>query len=572
MGIFDVQSQKDTLSVLVVDDERSNRVILRAYLEKDGYTVLEASDGKRAVEIYKDHFPDIILMDVMMPEMDGYEATRRIKAYAGERFVPIIFLTAASNEAALAKCIECGGDDFLTKPYSRVIIQAKIHALWRLRLLTTELHKKSEQIELHHQRLQQEHEFAERIFTKIVKSRQFTTAGIRMHIAPMGIASGDLVLAAKHPIDGRYIMVGDFTGHGLAAALGAIPVSDIFYSMTSKGLPLPMLVTEINKKLCEKLPTGFFMAACFLYIRDSSGSVEAWVGGVPEVIVVDAHGKVVKRVASNHLPLGVDKSAQDIGAVDAFSIDGGERIFAYTDGVIDLRNSAGEMFGMQRLNEILDSGRAPDYMFDDLFAALTAYRGGSALSDDLTLVEVSKLILELTNAEEGDQKNFVGAVDAVIWRVEFLWQVAGLREYDLNRWVGEVLDQIPDLIGKKAGVHTAIAEMMSNAVDHGVLRLDSRGKGGGRGFEAYYSQRENALKSLDEGFVKLEMEFRRVNNGRELTFTVTDSGVGFDHEKLVEQTPDTDSLSGRGLMLTRSLGVDIHYNDAGNQVKGLFRW
>ena len=104
-----------------MDGERVNLMVLQAILEHDGHRVLTADNGQEAVERFQAESPDVVLMDVMMPVMDGYEATRRIKAGCGERFVPVIFLTALTDEHALALCIEAGGDDFLTKPYNRVI-------------------------------------------------------------------------------------------------------------------------------------------------------------------------------------------------------------------------------------------------------------------------------------------------------------------------------------------------------------------------------------------------------------------------------------------------------------------
>ena len=89
-----------TLKVLLVDDDRINRVLLNAIL-KEGYEVLQASDGKEAAKIFREQ-PDLVLMDVMMPVMDGYEATRIIKAESADRFVPVIFLTAVTDEQALA--------------------------------------------------------------------------------------------------------------------------------------------------------------------------------------------------------------------------------------------------------------------------------------------------------------------------------------------------------------------------------------------------------------------------------------------------------------------------------------
>ncbi|MBM3226450.1 MAG: response regulator, partial [Candidatus Tectomicrobia bacterium] len=116
-------------SILIADDDRTNRIVLSAMLKKDGHTVCMADNGTEAVDLFAQQQPDMVLMDVMMPDMNGYEAARQIKAMAGERFVPVIFLTAMTDEEALAQCIVAGGDDFLTKPYKRTLLKAKITAL-----------------------------------------------------------------------------------------------------------------------------------------------------------------------------------------------------------------------------------------------------------------------------------------------------------------------------------------------------------------------------------------------------------------------------------------------------------
>tara|TARA_A100001037_G_C14683231_1_gene428297 strand:- start:75 stop:407 length:333 start_codon:yes stop_codon:yes gene_type:complete len=102
--------------ILVVDDQAPNRGLLSYILEDDGHEVLEATDGESGVAQFQSVAPDLVLMDVAMPGMDGYEAARTMKANADDRHVPIIFLTAHSDEASLSRCLEVGGDDFLTKP------------------------------------------------------------------------------------------------------------------------------------------------------------------------------------------------------------------------------------------------------------------------------------------------------------------------------------------------------------------------------------------------------------------------------------------------------------------------
>lgn len=101
--------------VLVVDDDLTNRMVLCALLKESGFSTIEAVNGEDAVRVVDEQYIDIILLDVMMPVMDGYQAAKVIKSRL-KRFVPIIFVTAMTDEDALVKCVNSGGDDFLTKP------------------------------------------------------------------------------------------------------------------------------------------------------------------------------------------------------------------------------------------------------------------------------------------------------------------------------------------------------------------------------------------------------------------------------------------------------------------------
>jgi DNA-binding response OmpR family regulator len=129
----------DPYTALIVDDEVSHQIILKSHLKKQSYKVIEAANGREAIDLFRSENPGIIFMDVMMPEVDGYEATVQIKAEAGKHFVPIIFLTAMTDEESLSRCIEAGGDDFIVKPYDKFILEAKIRATQRIATLTREM-------------------------------------------------------------------------------------------------------------------------------------------------------------------------------------------------------------------------------------------------------------------------------------------------------------------------------------------------------------------------------------------------------------------------------------------------
>ena len=137
--------------VLIVEDDPDSREYLRLILSELGHEVIEAESGEQAIVQYLQNAPDIILMDIIMPGMNGYEATREIKELASDYFVPVIFLTSITDERMLARCIESGGDDFVNKPFSRVVINSKITAMQRIKALNQKLehYRKSNEEEIH---------------------------------------------------------------------------------------------------------------------------------------------------------------------------------------------------------------------------------------------------------------------------------------------------------------------------------------------------------------------------------------------------------------------------------------
>jgi len=137
------------MKILIVDDDKSNRLILSSYLKKNDYTVVEAESGLEAIELFQTDEPELVLIDVNMPLMDGLEATRQIKSMITDKFIPIIFLTAITDEKALSQCVEAGADDFLTKPYNKTLLKAKIDALKRVCHLYNTVSKHKHKLVLH---------------------------------------------------------------------------------------------------------------------------------------------------------------------------------------------------------------------------------------------------------------------------------------------------------------------------------------------------------------------------------------------------------------------------------------
>lgn len=376
---------------LVVDDLAVNRKLLEALLKIEGYQTISAEDGAQAVQLYTEQQPDIVFMDAMMPVMDGYEATTRIKALAGTQFVPVIFLTALSEGDALVRCLEAGGDDFLSKPYKQEILNAKIKAMERIRDLSRTVAEQHRKIERQHRLLLNEQVIAEQIYNRAITGDNVASKHISSLLRAVSTFSGDLLLTADCP-DGRlHVLLGDFTGHGLTAAVGVLPAAEVFRAMTAKGFSAPEILAAINSKLHRLLPTGMFLTACFVTIDNDLKSVTIWNAGMPEVLILsalppDGCKQVVKhRVASQYLALGILKDADMELACARLDIATGDRILLCSDGVTEAINSSGEEFGTLRYEL---AATAAQHSFQAVVTALEDFCGEHPFNDDVSLVEI----------------------------------------------------------------------------------------------------------------------------------------------------------------------------------------
>jgi putative two-component system response regulator len=129
----------DPPKILVVDDHSASRMTAVALLSMEGYEVLEADTGVAALKILMQSQPDLILLDVMMPEMDGFEVCRHLKQDEQTRLIPVIFITALNDRRSRIRGIEAGGDDFLTKPFDRLELAARVKSLVRQKRLNEDL-------------------------------------------------------------------------------------------------------------------------------------------------------------------------------------------------------------------------------------------------------------------------------------------------------------------------------------------------------------------------------------------------------------------------------------------------
>lgn len=555
------------LSILIAEDSPVDRMLLSTIVAKQGHRVLTAADGQEAVELFQQERPQLVLMDALMPVMDGFEAARRIKQLAGDELVPIIFLTSLTEHEALASCLEAGGDDFIAKPYNPIILEAKIQAMHRLRRLQATVLEQRDLIARRNQQLLAEHRAAKAIFDKVAHAGCLSAPNIRYRQSPQALFNGDLLLAVQAPAGQMFVLLGDFTGHGLPAAIGAMPLAETFYGMAAKGYSSTDILREMNAKLKQILPVEMFCCAALLDINPQQGTLRVWNGGLPDGYLISANGQRT-ALASRHLPLGVVSAAALDDKFEHYPLAPGDRLLLLSDGVVESRNADDELFGEERLLAALAANRDPAQLFDEVEQALLDFHGQQ--HDDLSLVEV--VVTDGTIAAPLAAPATAHRSRPMDWSIRLEMRAESLRSGNPLPMLLQLLLQVNQLRPRAGAIYAVLGELYSNALEHGVLGLDSALKCDAEGFKRYYDLRQQRLQALAEGHVHLELAIRTDARGGRLRIDIDDSGGGFDVTQALQVQLAGDRLSGRGLHLIRQLSDGFDWQSDGQGLSVEFIW
>jgi CheY-like chemotaxis protein len=559
----------ERLSVLIAEDSAADRMLLSTIVSRQGHRSLTAGNGLEAVALYEQERPQLVLMDALMPVMDGFEAARRIKEIAGDALVPIIFLTSLSENEALVRCLEVG-DDVLAKPYNRTILEAKIRAMDRLRRLQDTVLHQRDLIAVHNEHLLTEQRVAKAVFDKVAHSGCLAEPNIRYVQSPFALFNGDLLLAAYHPTGAMYVFLGDFTGHGLPAAIGAMPLAEVFYGMTARGYSLQEILREINAKLKRILPVGMFCCATMLNLDFPRRTVQVWSGGLPDGYLLRAATGELTPLNSRHLPLGILDPAAFDETYEIYPLQEGDRAFLFSDGVLETHNACGEPFGVDKLQAVFRGNRDPAALFDEIRQALADFSGEP--HDDVSMVEVQMLEQHppLRNTSSMFSNN--GENSPLNWSAHFEFRPPALAHFNPLPHLLHLLMEVHVLRPFSGSLFIVLRELYANALEHGVLGLDSALKRDAKGFEHYYLERGRRLASLAEGYVRLHMDIAPTASGGRLRISVEDSGPGFDPAPLLASEPHAESLCGRGMHLVRQLANECHWAPDGKGASAEFHW
>jgi serine phosphatase RsbU (regulator of sigma subunit) len=370
-------------TLLLVDDEPANIQIANSIL-KDIYKTRIATSGAKALELAnQEPAPDLILLDVMMPEMNGYEVCSRLKSDDHTRDIPVIFLTGQTETDDETKGFAVGAVDYIHKPFSPAVVQARVRTHLVLRGIREQLARQLQSI-------QGEMDTARKIQLSILPRQMPAIQGldIAARYLPMTSVAGDFydfIPIDEHRVG---ILVADVSGHGMPAALISSMLKIALDGQTACATDPARVLSGLNHALCGKFQ-GHFVTAVYVVVDTEKKSLLYAGAGHPPLIIMDHAAGEARDFVENGLFLGMFPEATYTAMEIPFKT--GDWGVLYTDGVLEMTNPLEEQFGLDRFkqflqkNQDLSVGQFVDAFLDEL-SRWSGLASGREAEDDVTLL------------------------------------------------------------------------------------------------------------------------------------------------------------------------------------------
>jgi serine phosphatase RsbU (regulator of sigma subunit) len=386
--------------VLVVDDSEPNRDLLSRRLKRQGHIVETASNGREAVEKVAAGDFDVVLLDVMMPEMNGYQVLERLKSDRALRHIPVIMITAIDEMESIIRCIDMGAEDHLPKPFNATLLKARLDAS----LAKKRLHDREQ---LYARGLERELEIARNIQQSFLPEVLPTVNGYSLAACfrPAREVAGDFYDVFTLADDRVALIVADVCGKGVGAAvfmaafrtvLRAI-TSDTYATLERNGLPIndAAEIGRIAAFLSDYVATTHgrtnMFTTLFFGMLDPRSSTLSYVNGGHDAPILIRTGGSVERLVPTGPAVGLLPGFTF--PVATTTLAAGDTLVAYTDGVVDARDMQGVAFSEDRLVDLV-SGAEPSApaMVSRIERAVIEHISGTDQFDDVTVLALRHVI------------------------------------------------------------------------------------------------------------------------------------------------------------------------------------
>jgi sigma-B regulation protein RsbU (phosphoserine phosphatase) len=388
-GVADLSDRR----VLIVDDARANVDLLVSALRGE-YRLSVALSGEAALRLVEKTPPDLILLDVVMPGLDGFEVCRRLRENRATRDIPVMFLTSLDEVASKTQAFEMGGTDYVTKPFEMLEVKARVRSLLKAKAYN----------DAFREMVAGELRIAREIQSSALP-RDFETlaagTGLEVHavMAPAREVGGDLYELLRLPEGRLFAALGDVSGKGIPAAMFMMVATALLRVAAREGLEPPALLARLNEQLCVDNPTSMFVTLTCAAVDGAGGSVCYAIAGHTAPVLVTAGGEARLLAGDLGTITGVESGL--VFPAATVTLAPGDALVLYSDGVTEAFDPAGRPFGEARLLAALagaEPGSARE-LVERLLATVHAFAAGAEPSDDIAILAVRRAVtgpLQLT--------------------------------------------------------------------------------------------------------------------------------------------------------------------------------
>ena len=378
---------KDQEDILIVDDTTANLRLLSQMLTDRGYHVRAVTSGARALESVRATSPNLILLDIRMPEMNGYQVCEQLKADQKIRQIPVIFISALDDVQDKVKAFQVGGVDYITKPFhvEEVIARTETHlALVHLQKRLLDANKKFERELL----------LAGKMQSSLMPSNPPHIPGWQtaVKLLPARETSGDFFDVFHLPGGKLGVLIADVVDKGVGAALFMVLCWSLIRTYAAEHHQNPSRVFQaVNHRILSDTQADQFATAFFGVIDPQTGIINYCNAGHNPPLLINQHvNHYAKKLTRTGVPLGIFEEASWEQIVD--QSDPGNTFVLYTDGITEAQNKQGANFGEARLMKAIKSSpdNSAETIRDQILSSVDQFSSRSALLDDIALVVLGR--------------------------------------------------------------------------------------------------------------------------------------------------------------------------------------
>ncbi len=371
-----------TESILLVDDNPTNLQVLFQTLDGAGCKLLIAKNGEIAISIAGKALPDLILLDIMMPGIDGYEVCRQLKSNAATSDIPVIFLSALGDTEDKVKGLQLGAVDYITKPFQPDEVIARVNTHLTIHRLKREVESQKDQLE-------HELEVVSAVQRKLLPKQLPVIDGFKLavHYETSRYAGGDYYDILELPDNCWGFLIADAEGHSAPAAVLMAMTCALFRSYPGSAADPAEVLHYLNEHLC-KVADPSFMTALYAYYDANAQAMRIARAGHPlPMIFRHSDKKAIELPCPGVYPLGIEPYEIEIPVTET-KLEPGDRFLIYTDGLTERFDMGGKTYGEERLLRLLaiDSADDPQGVIAAIMADVERFAGEHPADDDQALL------------------------------------------------------------------------------------------------------------------------------------------------------------------------------------------